>query len=442
MGKLRKIGKKIWKGIKKVGKKIAKGFKKVFAGVGKFLGKLGPIGTIGMMIAMPYLGSYLWQGFGTWAGGLKGTFGNIMKTIYSAGNSVAGAYNSITNAVTGTLKKIPVIGDGLKGMDRFLDKAREFVGMQPGSTPVMNDKDLSTWMNSEEGLKVMGFDSQQAFQQANSSFFNTDGSLTAGGLDFGRGHAVSFEAHLRGKDIYKQSNGEFDYDSYSDNFNKILGENYDGNISSFGKQFKGMSSINLRTGMPNTMQEYNTELKKATGDLTPEELIKFDESSFKSEFMSKTPKMYESPTGLFGEKTGSASLENIPSRYRHVAYDANNKPYVAEGTKLGAAIKSPLLGATTTAVQGAITGEPVIPEGAYNYSPVVADAPVLERSSIERTGVVTADFPQTLVQLNYAGLLKVPTMSNSDMGNLANGGIYMPHTNLPDLMDYSSRRVV
>ena len=170
MGKLRKIGKKIWKGIKKVGKKIAKGFKKVFAGVGKFLGKLGPIGTIGMMIAMPYLGSYLWQGFGTWAGGLKGTFGNIMKTIYSAGNSVAGAYNSVTNAVMGTLKKIPIIGDGLKGMDRFLDKAREFVGMQPGSTPVMNDKDLSTWMNSEEGLKVMGFDSQQAFQQAMNQF--------------------------------------------------------------------------------------------------------------------------------------------------------------------------------------------------------------------------------------------------------------------------------
>ena len=47
MGKLRKIGKKIWKGIKKVGKKIAKGFKKVFAGVSKFLGKLGPIGSNG-----------------------------------------------------------------------------------------------------------------------------------------------------------------------------------------------------------------------------------------------------------------------------------------------------------------------------------------------------------------------------------------------------------
>ena len=102
MGKLRKIGKKIWNGVKKVGKKIGKGFKKVFAGVGKFLGKLGPIGTIAMMIAMPYIGAYLWQGFGTWAAGLKGTFGTVMKGVYKVGNSVMGVYKNITDAVYGT----------------------------------------------------------------------------------------------------------------------------------------------------------------------------------------------------------------------------------------------------------------------------------------------------------------------------------------------------
>ena len=119
MGKLRKIGKKIWGGIKKVGKKIGKAFKKVFKGVSKFLGKLGPIGTIGMMIAMPYLGSYLWSSFGTWAGGLQGTMGSVMKGIYKVGNSVMGAYKSVTDAVFGTLKQIPVVGDALEGFDRF-----------------------------------------------------------------------------------------------------------------------------------------------------------------------------------------------------------------------------------------------------------------------------------------------------------------------------------
>jgi hypothetical protein len=442
MGKLRKIGKKVWRGIKKVGKKIAKGFKSVFKGVGKFLHKLGPIGTIGMMLAMPYLGSYLWQGFGTWAGGLKGTFGNVMQTIYNAGNSVAGAYKSITDTVYGTLKKIPVVGDALQGMDRFIDKAREFVGLQPGATPIMDDKELSTWMNSDEGLKVMGFDSKAAFQQANPSFFNTEGVLTSDALNFGRGHAVAFEAHLRGKDIYKTVNGEFDYSSYSDNFSEILNSNYDGNISSFGKQFEGLSSINLRTGMPQTTQDYRSSLKEATKDLTPEEMLKFDEDTFKQDFFSQDKKMYESPTGLFGEKTGSASLENIPSRYRHVAYDANGQAYIEEGTKLGASIKSPLLGATTQSVQEAITGVPVVEEGDVSYSRVIADAPELEGSSIERTGVVSANFPNTLISLNYAGLLKVPEMSTQGMSQLMSGGIYMPQTNLPDLMDYTQGRVL
>ena len=119
MGKLRKIGSKIWRGIKKVGKKIGKAFKKVFKGVGKFLGKLGPVGTIAMMIAMPYIGSYLWSSFGTWAGGLQGTMGNVMKTIYKVGNSVAGAYRTVTDAVYGTLKKIPLVGDAIEGLIDF-----------------------------------------------------------------------------------------------------------------------------------------------------------------------------------------------------------------------------------------------------------------------------------------------------------------------------------
>ena len=34
MGKLKKLGKKIWKGVKKVGSKIGRGFKKAFKEVG------------------------------------------------------------------------------------------------------------------------------------------------------------------------------------------------------------------------------------------------------------------------------------------------------------------------------------------------------------------------------------------------------------------------
>ena len=435
---IKKLVKKAWKGIKKVGKGIFKGFKKVFKGIGKFLHKLGPIGTIGMMIAMPYLGSYLWQGFGSWAGGLSGTMGNVMKTIYNAGNSVAGAYRSITDAVYGTLKKIPGVGDALKGMDRFVDRAREWVGMEPGALPVMNDKELSTWMNSQEGLKVMGFESQAAFQQANPSFFNADGSLTSSGLNFGRGHSVAFEAHLRGKDVYKSVNGEFDYKSYSDNFNNILNEGYDNNISNFGKQFEGINSVNLRSGAPATTREYKSALKEATKDLTPEELKSFYEKggveTFKSNFDKQPRKLYDAPTGLFGEQTGSVSLENIPSRYRHVAFDAENNPFIKRGTKLGASVKTPLMTQTTTAVVAAATDDPGYGVEPDQYGPPeVAPLPTLEPAGVDRGVISASNFPQTFINLNYQNLLKVPEVS---MQNLAAGGVYMPQTNLPQIEDY------
>jgi hypothetical protein len=103
MGKLRKIGKKIWRGVKKLGKKIGKAFKGAFKGIGKFLGKLGPIGTFALMIAMPYLGSYVWGGFSSWAGGLSGTFGKIVQGIVKVGDAAIGAYSSITDAIYGTI---------------------------------------------------------------------------------------------------------------------------------------------------------------------------------------------------------------------------------------------------------------------------------------------------------------------------------------------------
>ena len=183
MVKLRKIGKKVWKGIKKLGKKIGKGFKKVFAGVSKFLGKLGPIGTIGMMIAMPWLGSYVWSGFSSWAGGLSGTFGKIMQGVVKVGNSVMGAYSSVTDAVYGTLKKIPGVGDALEGMDRWLDKTRSAMGMESGSMSVMNDKELNGWVNTESGATALGYDNAAAFKQANPNFFNAEGKLTTSGLN-------------------------------------------------------------------------------------------------------------------------------------------------------------------------------------------------------------------------------------------------------------------
>ena len=449
MGKLRKIGSKIWRGIKKVGKKIGKAFKKVFKGVGKFLGKLGPVGTIAMMIAMPYIGSYLWSSFGTWAGGLQGTMGNVMKTIYKVGNSVAGAYRTVTDAVYGTLKKIPLVGDAIEGFDRFLDKARAYVGVEPGAMPVMDDKELSTWMNSEDGLKLMGYESTEAFKLANPSFFDASGNLTSQGLNFGRGHATAFEAHLRGKDIYKvTAEGEFDFKQYSNNFQNVLDKQFNGTIDNFGSSFKDLSSVNLRTGTPGLTQDYqsayNEALDKATQGFTAEDFNKFDAENFKKTFDASyvAPTSIESPTGIFGEKTGTTSFEGVPSRYNEVVYDAQTKKYVTvEGTKLGRAAQTPLLGATVTGVERAVLGDDYIPEGYdMTYSqPVVADIVEAEpaRTQVDFT-MSRPGFSQTANMLAMNGITQVPLFvaQPSNLQGFANGGIYMPQLNLPEITDY------
>jgi|TARA_R100000479_G_scaffold73501_2_gene35525 hypothetical protein len=449
MGWLRKKGKQIARSIKKVGKKIGKAFKSAFKSIGKFVHKLGPIGTIGMMIAMPYLGSYVWSSFGTWAGGLQGTMGNVMQTIYKAGNSVMGAYRSVTDAVYGTLKKIPVVGDALEGMDRFLDRARQSLGLEPGSVPVMNDKELSTWMNSEDGLQLMGFDSIEGFKAANPSFFNSDGSFTSQGLNFGRGHSVAFEAHLRGKDIYKTTaDGEFNFKEYSNNFNEVLKNDFDGTISNFGKSFQDLSSVNLRTGTPASTQAYESSyqeaLDKATKGFTAEEYNAFDIEKFRSDFNAgyTTPKSFESPTGLFGEKTGTKSFEGIPSRYNEIVYDAEAQKYITvEGTKFGRAAQAPLLGATATGVERALLGSDYIPEGTemvYNQ-PVVPDIVAAEpaRSAVDFS-MSQPRFAQTNSMLNMNGITQVPLFvtDSNNLQSLTSGGIYMPQFNLPDLNSY------
>jgi len=449
MGWLRKKGKQIGRAIKKIGKKIGKAFKSAFKGVGKFLHKLGPIGTLGMMIAMPYLGSYLWSSFGTWAGGLQGTMGSVMKTIYNAGNSVMGAYRTVTDAVYGTLKKIPVVGDALEGMDRFLDRARQTLGLEPGSVPVMNDKELSTWMNSEDGLELMGFDSVEGFKAANPSFFNVDGSFTSQGLNFGRGHSVAFEAHLRGKDVYKVSaDGEFNFKEYSNNFNNVLENKFDGTISNFGKSFQDLSSVNLRTGMPSTTQAYESSyqeaLDKATKGFTADDYNAFDAEKFRSTFDASytAPTSFESPTGLFGEKTGTTSFEGIPSRYNEIVYDAEAKKYVTvEGTKFGRAAQAPLLAATATGVERAILGPDYIPEGTEIIygQPTIPDIVPSEqaRSAVDFT-ISQPRFAQTNNLLNMNGITQVPLFvaDTSNLQSLTSGGIYMPQFNLPNLNSY------
>ena len=141
---MKKIFKKIGKGIKTGLKSIGKAFKSAFKSIGKFIGKLGPIGMIGMMLIMPQLGAW-WGQFGAWAGKTAGALGKVMTGIHKAGAFVGNAYGTITetisktmNVVTGgTFSSAGAAGYQAGGSDQLaswmsskLDVAREGLGLQ------------------------------------------------------------------------------------------------------------------------------------------------------------------------------------------------------------------------------------------------------------------------------------------------------------------------
>jgi len=125
----KKIAKFVKRGLKKVGKFFKRAFKKV----GKFVGKLGPVGMLGMMLIMPQLGSW-WSDFGAWAGELKGPFGGLMKGIHKSGEFVGNAASSVTEGISNVIKSIPGVGDAYQGFETWaqeqMESARDFLGLE------------------------------------------------------------------------------------------------------------------------------------------------------------------------------------------------------------------------------------------------------------------------------------------------------------------------
>jgi len=161
--------KKIGKGIKTGLKSIGKAFKSAFKSIGKFIGKLGPIGMIGMMLIMPQLGAW-WGQFGAWAGKTAGALGKVMTGIHKAGAFVGNAYGTVTetisktmNVVTGgTFSSAGAVGYQAGGSDQLaswmsskLDVAREGLGLQTsgGVVPSSSTGDTSVGGEGATGEK-------------------------------------------------------------------------------------------------------------------------------------------------------------------------------------------------------------------------------------------------------------------------------------------------
>lgn len=170
---LGKIFKKIGGGIAKAGKYVYDGVVKIggkaLQAYNKFSQKLGPIGMIGMSIAMPYLlGAFsgtaggLWTNFGTKMGGVVSKSGAVLqkglmhsqnpflkvighagKGIYNASNFIGGTTRGITQTITKTF------GEFAQG-----NVAEGFSKLYRGTSDVLSGRAGMGTMNYIDAIKA------------------------------------------------------------------------------------------------------------------------------------------------------------------------------------------------------------------------------------------------------------------------------------------------
>ena len=126
-----KAAKKIGKGIAKIGKNVWNGVKKIggkaFELYGKVSGKLGPIGMIGLSMAMPYL----MPGFTGTAGGLWTKFGAKMGVKATATQAGFGWANHATNPF---LRVIGQVGGNIYKGTNFIKGTAQGISQTIGKT--------------------------------------------------------------------------------------------------------------------------------------------------------------------------------------------------------------------------------------------------------------------------------------------------------------------
>lgn len=98
MGFIRKVGKKIAKGIRKVGRKLKKGLGKV----ARAFGKLGPLGSIALSFILPGIGNAI----GTWFSGLPSSnfLVKIVDGIRQGASFIKDGVGTVFNKVTDAIE--------------------------------------------------------------------------------------------------------------------------------------------------------------------------------------------------------------------------------------------------------------------------------------------------------------------------------------------------
>lgn len=142
---------KAFKGIKKVVKGIGKRIKKTFKSIGKFMGKLGIVGQIGLGLLMPGIGAM----FGKFAGALIGTggtvataAGNFINAALNIGTKAGNVFSSITKGVTNVIGEVVGAAANQLGLANPIKNFTSALGINKGQGWNIADKGFDSVMKT------------------------------------------------------------------------------------------------------------------------------------------------------------------------------------------------------------------------------------------------------------------------------------------------------
>jgi len=210
-----KAAKKIGKGIARVGKSVWNGVKKLggkaFEAYGKISGKLGPIGMIGLSMAMPYLmpgftstAGGLWTNFGakatTWANHATNPF---LRTIGQIGGNIYKGTNFIKGTAQGISQTIGKTFSGFASEGTLGSKiSTGFSNLYKGTTEVLTGQaGKGTMLRTNFSTALLPGESpiMQSVRGASTQFasFNPNTLVQTGGIELGNmnvANKFAFEA--------------------------------------------------------------------------------------------------------------------------------------------------------------------------------------------------------------------------------------------------------
>jgi len=138
----------IWKGLTTGLKSIGKSVKSAFQSVGKFAGKFGIVGQIGLMFALPAIGSFLTDGLMSSGAALAASdssivsgIGTVLQTAGKFASTIGNVYKTVTHGISSFVSNI---GKG------FINSTASTLGANSpliSSGPASISEGFQNWMN-------------------------------------------------------------------------------------------------------------------------------------------------------------------------------------------------------------------------------------------------------------------------------------------------------